>query len=177
MERSMVLEDVRIFRSIAQMRYEHSAPAREEASEEGTSDSGSQSWKGWLKWGLSSMKGYVSTVDAAHAMAFPPAPSYMSKDDLLSSFNLPLASEEETQQMGTAGSPQCQFTVIVSGGSIGLGHHLDAKPLLLAELGGLVCDFQFRPGTTHVSLTAGGLRRGFCPRRPVVRSVGRGRRP
>ena len=158
MERSMVLEDVRIFRSIAQMRYEHSAPAREEASEEGTSDSGSQSWKGWLKWGLSSMKGYVSTVDAAHAMAFPPAPSYMSKDDLLSSFNLPLASEEETQQMGTAGSPQCQFTVIVSGGSIGLGHHLDAKPLLLAELGGLVCDFQFRPGTTHVSLTAGGLR-------------------
>lgn len=61
------------------MRYEHSAPAPEEASEEGASDSGSQSWKGWLKWGLSSMKGYVSTVDSAHAMAFPPAPSYMSK--------------------------------------------------------------------------------------------------
>ena len=158
MERSMVLEDVQIFRSIAQMRYEHSAPAPEDASEEGTSDSGSQSWKGWLKWGLSSMKGYVSTLDASHAMAFPPAPSYMSKDDLLSSFNLPLASEEETQEMGAAGSPQCQFTVIVSRGIIGLRHHLDAKPLLLAELGGLVCDFQFRPGTTHVSLTAGGLR-------------------
>ena len=159
MEESMVLEDILIFRSIAQMRYEHSTPAGAGTSEEGQpGSSDSQSWKGWLKWGLSSMKGYVSTVDAAHAMAFPPAPSYMSKDDLLSSFNLQPDHEGMSQHAGAAASPQCQFTVLVSKGVIEIGHHQGAKPLVLAELRGLVCDFQFRPGTTHISLTAGGIR-------------------